>query len=138
MLLYLRSHCFDDLRQAGSHVSQHGTRVDSQATHSEYQSSLLVVRAARVPPRAPKSMDFSTGSTSEAFSLNLPVSSLMPSATGMIRTSEGFIRAVNHFSSTVNTIVRQKRRSEGYLFMLLVHGFLVLRKSQRSLSVEPV
>ena len=41
--------------------------VDSQAAHSEYQSSLLVVRAARVPLRAPKSMDFSTGSTSEAF-----------------------------------------------------------------------
>ena len=67
MLLYLRSHCFDDLRQAGSHVSQYGTGVDSQAAHSEYQSSLLVVRAARVPLRAPKSMDFGTGSTSEAF-----------------------------------------------------------------------
>ena len=45
---------------------------------------------------------------------------------------------MNHFSSTVNTIIRQKRRSEGYLFMLLVHGFFVLRKSRRSLSVEPV
>ena len=67
VLLYLRSHCFDDLRQAGSHVSQYGTGVDSQAAHSEYQSSLLVVRAARVPLRAPKSMDFGTGSTSEAF-----------------------------------------------------------------------
>ena len=67
VLLYLRSHCFDDLRQAGSHVSEHGTGVDSQAAHSEYQSSLLVVRAAHVPLRAPKSMDFSTGSTSEAF-----------------------------------------------------------------------
>ena len=67
VLLYLGSHCFDDLRQAGSHVSQYGTGVDSQAAHSEYQSSLLVVRAARVPLRAPKSMDFGTGSTSEAF-----------------------------------------------------------------------
>ena len=67
VLLYLRSHCFDDLRQAGSHVSQYGAGVDSQAAHSEYQSSLLVVRAAHVPLRAPKSMDFSTGSTSEAF-----------------------------------------------------------------------
>ena len=67
VLLYLRSHCFDDPRQAGSHVSQYGTGVDSQAAHSEYQSSLLVVRAARVPLRAPKSMDFGTGSTSEAF-----------------------------------------------------------------------
>ena len=66
MLLYLRSHCFDDLQQPGSHVSQYGTGVDSRAAHSEYQSSLLVVRAARVPLRAPKSMDFSTGSTSEA------------------------------------------------------------------------
>ena len=36
MLLYLRSHCFDDLRQAGSHVSQYGTGVDSQAAYSEY------------------------------------------------------------------------------------------------------
>merc|ERR1711991_949747 len=27
---------------------------------------------------------------------------------------------------------------EGYLFVLLVHGFLVLRESLRSLSVEPV
>ena len=67
VLLYLRSHCFDDPRQAGSHVSQYGTGFDSQAAHSEYQSSLLVVRAARVPLRAPKSMDFGTGSTSEAF-----------------------------------------------------------------------
>ena len=67
MLLYLRSHCFDDLRQDGSHVSQYGTGVDSQAAHSEYQSILLVFRAAHVPLRAPKSMDFSTGSTSEAF-----------------------------------------------------------------------
>ena len=67
VLLYLGSPCFDDLRQAGSHVSQYGTGVDSQAAHSEYQSSLLVVRAARVPLRAPKSMDFGTGSTSEAF-----------------------------------------------------------------------
>ena len=69
MLLYLRSHCFDDLRQAGSHVSHYGTGVDSQAAHSEYQSSLLVVRAARVPLplRVPKSMDFGTGGTSEAF-----------------------------------------------------------------------
>ena len=138
MLLYLRSHCFDDLQQAGSHMSQYGTGVDSRAAHSEYQSSLLVVRAARVPLRAPKSMDFSTGSTSEASSLNLPVSSLMLSVTGMSRTSEGFIRAVNHFSSTVNTILRQKRRSEGYLFMLLVHGFLVLQESRRSLSVKLV
>ena len=40
--------------------------------------------------------------------------------------------------STVNTIIRQKRRSEGYLLVLLVHGFLVLRESRRSLSVEPV
>ena len=45
---------------------------------------------------------------------------------------------MNHFSSTVSTIVRQKRRSEGYLLVLLVHGFLVLRESRRSLSVEPV
>ena len=45
---------------------------------------------------------------------------------------------MNHFSSTVSTIVRQKRRSEGYLLVLLVHGFLVLRESWRSLSVEPV
>ena len=67
VLLYLRSHCFDDPRQAGSHVSQYGTGVDSQAAHSEYQSSLLVVRAARVPLRVPKRMDFGTGSTSEAF-----------------------------------------------------------------------
>ena len=67
VLLYLRSHCFDDLQQPGSHVSQYGTGVDSRAAHSEYQSSLLVVRAARVPLRAPKSMDFGTGSTSEAF-----------------------------------------------------------------------
>ena len=67
VLLYLRSHCFDDLQQAGSHLSQYGTGVDSRAAHSEYQSSLLVVRAARVPLRAPKSMDFGTGSTSEAF-----------------------------------------------------------------------
>ena len=45
---------------------------------------------------------------------------------------------MNHFSSTVSTIVGQKRRSEGYLLVLLVHGFLVLRESRRSLSVEPV
>ena len=33
---------------------------------------------------------------------------------------------------------RQKRRSEGYLLVLLVYGFLVLRKSWCSLSVDPV
>ena len=45
---------------------------------------------------------------------------------------------MKHFSSTVSTIVGQKRRSEGYLLVLLFHGFLVLRESRRSLSVEPV
>ena len=39
-------------------------------------------------------------------------------------------------SSTVNTIIRKKAFLV-YLFMLLVHGFLVLQES-RSLSVEPV
>ena len=45
------------------------------------------------------------GALPRLFSLNLPVSSVMPSATGMSRTWGGFIRAVNHFSSTVSTIV---------------------------------
>ena len=58
---------FGGFHGAIAHVSHYGTGVDSQAAHSEYQSSLLVVRAARVPLRAPKSMDFGTGSTSEAF-----------------------------------------------------------------------
>ena len=86
VLLYLRSHCFDDPRQAGSHVSQYGTGVDSQAAHSEYQSSLLVVRAARVPLRAPKAWILAPGALPRLFSLNLPFSSVMPSATGMSRT----------------------------------------------------
>ena len=33
---------------------------------------------------------------------------------------------------------KAKRRSEGYLFMLLVHGFLVLRESRHSFLVDPV
>ena len=48
------------------------------------------------------------------------------------------IPVADGFSSTVSTIVGQKKRSEGYLLVLLVRGFLVLRESRRSLSVEPV
>ena len=86
MLLYLGSHSFDHLRQTGSHVSLCGTGVDSQAAHFEYQANLLVFRAARVPPRAPKSMDFGTWSTSSLPRLSSPnfrISSLMASDIGM-------------------------------------------------------
>ena len=42
---------------------------------------------------------------------------------------ENFIRAVNHFSSTVSTIVGQKRRSEGYLLVLPFTGSLYSGKA---------
>ena len=50
----------------------------------------------------------------------------------------GALPRLSSLNLPVSTIVRQKKRSEGYLLVLLVHGFLVLWESRRSLSVEPV